>query len=122
MEEDHESLQRVAPTQGEMKFDLAGETKRVEQLRRELRDLRSRTDVLAEGKAVRLLSEEVKKQKSEMRKQRDEMNKLCEDMRLQSVEVQQSMQIVKTPVEHRHPSREEKADFRKRNTTEKKGP
>ena len=67
MEVDHESLQRVPSNQREKKFDLAGVAKRVEELRRELRDLRSTTDGLVQGKAVRQLSEEIRKQKDEMR-------------------------------------------------------
>ena len=111
MEMEHESLQRVPSNQREKKFDLAGVAKRVEELRRELRDLRSTTDGLAEGKALRLLSEEIRKQKDELRKLRDEMKKMTDDMELQSAEVKQSMKVAKTPVGHSHPSLEEKVKF-----------
>ena len=60
-------------------------------MRRELRDLRSTTDGLADGKVVRLLSEENRKQTYEMRKLRDEMKRMTEDMRPQSFEVKQSI-------------------------------
>ena len=104
-----------------MKFDLAGVAKRVEDLRRELRDLRSRTDGLAEGKSVRLVNEEIRKQRDEMRQQRDQMKRFSEDIRLQRVEVKQSMKIAKTPVEHRHPSLEEKVKFLEEEHQREKG-